>query len=193
MQAKFFPSPASFRAWLDEHSDVSAELWVGFHKKSSGRKSMTWPEAVDEALCFGWIDGVRKTIDEASYAIRFTPRRPSSTWSRKNSARAEELLRLGLMRAPGRAAFEMRKEGNSAKYAYEQKRVVKLNRAYEQQMRANARAWSYFEDQTPSYRKAAIWWVMSAKREKTRLRRLSTLIQDSRAGRTIRPLTRRRK
>lgn len=186
----FFATPADFRAWLEAHHAESQELWVGYYKKGSGRPSLTWPESVDEALCFGWIDGIRKSIDGVSYAIRFTPRKTSSTWSAINIKRVEELTALGLMRPAGQAAFEKRAEEKSGIYAYEQRQVAELSQAQAAQFRANPTAWEFFQSQAPSYRKTAVWWVVSAKKEETRQKRLAALIADSAQGRTIPPLTR---
>ena len=191
MDATFFASPEAFRAWLEQHHASAQELWVGFYKKDSGKPSITWPEAVDEALCFGWIDGLRKSIDDISYTIRFTPRRPRSTWSAVNISRVAELTEQGRMRPAGLEAFAQRSEEKSGIYAYEQRENAALDATGEQQFRANAQAWDFFQAQPPSYRKTAIWWVVSAKQEATRRKRLATLIDDSAHGRTIRPLTRR--
>jgi uncharacterized protein YdeI (YjbR/CyaY-like superfamily) len=192
IQPTFFATPSALRAWLEEHHGRAAELWVGFHKKGSGRPSVTWPQAVDEALCFGWIDGVRRGLGDESYTIRFTPRRPgSSTWSAINIRRAQELIASGAMRPPGLQAFEKRTAENSAIYSYEQRQNAKLDRADEQRFRANTRAWAFFQAQPPGYRRASTHWVVSAKREETRRRRLDTLMADSAAGHTIRPLTRK--
>jgi uncharacterized protein YdeI (YjbR/CyaY-like superfamily) len=188
--ATFFTTPAEFGAWLEANHAQASELWVGFHKKGSGLPSMTWPEAVDEALCFGWIDGVRKSIDETSYANRFTPRKSRSTWSAININRVQELGAEGRMRPAGLRAFAARAEELSGIYSYEQRNAAELGDAYERQFRANHAAWDFFQAQAPSYRKAAIWWVVSAKREETRQRRLSVLIDDSAAGRRIASLTR---
>lgn len=162
---------------------------MGFFKKSTGKPSITWPEAVDEALCFGWIDGVRKSIDDSRYTIRFTPRTARSVWSAVNIKRAKELKKQGLMRPAGMAAFARRSEEKSRIYSYERKYAA-LGPAFEQQFRANKRAWAFFESQPPSYKRAAIWWVISAKREETRLRRLDTLIKDSSRGQTVSPFRR---
>ena len=185
----FFETPAEFRAWLEEHHADESELLVGFHKTSSGRPSMTWPESVDQALCFGWIDGVRRSLSEHSYSIRFTPRKPRSTWSAVNVRRARELIEEGLMRPAGQAAFERRTEDRSGIYAYEQRKTAKLDPDDEREFRANERAWTFFEAQAPWYRRNATHWVTSAKRPETRRRRLETLIEDSAAGRRIRRLT----
>ena len=150
---------------------------------------MTWPESVDEALCFGWIDGVRRSLGEDSYVIRFTPRKARSTWSAVNIDRARELIAEGRMRPAGLAAFEARTDDRSAIYAYEQRHAAKLEPDHEREFRANTAAWEYFQSRPPSYRRTAIWWVVSAKREETRRKRLRTLIEDSAHGRTIRQLT----
>jgi uncharacterized protein YdeI (YjbR/CyaY-like superfamily) len=187
----FFATPADFRAWLEEHHDKSQELWVGYYKKGTGKPSITWPESVDEALCFGWIDGLRKRVDEASYMIRFTPRKATSTWSAVNIKRVEELTAQGRMHPAGLKAFEHRTAEKSGAYAYEQSETARLEAAQEQQFRANRQAWEFFQAQAAWYRKTAIWWVVSARKEVTRQTRLATLIEDSAQGRTIRPLTRR--
>jgi uncharacterized protein YdeI (YjbR/CyaY-like superfamily) len=179
-----FASPAAFRAWLARNHETAKELWVGFHKKASGTPSITWPESVDEALCYGWIDGIRKSLGPTSYMIRFTPRRPGSIWSTVNTKRARELMRLGRMRAAGRAAFERRSEARTSIYAYEQ-RGQELSGAYARRFKANAAAWKFFQAQPPGYRRVVSWWVVSAKKEETRLKRLEQLIADSAAGRRI--------
>jgi uncharacterized protein YdeI (YjbR/CyaY-like superfamily) len=188
--ATFFETPDDFRVWLAENHDTADELWVGFHKKATGKPSITWPEAVDEALCVGWIDGLRRSLGDESYMIRFTPRKPRSTWSAVNIARAGELLAQGRMQPSGLAAFEARTDDTSAIYAYEQRHAARLELEQEREFRANEQAWAYFQSRPPSYRKTAIWWVVSAKREETRAKRLRTLIEDSAQGRTIRQLTR---
>jgi uncharacterized protein YdeI (YjbR/CyaY-like superfamily) len=186
----FFAEPADFRAWLAENHERAAELWVGFHKKATGCPSITWPEAVDEALCFGWIDGIRRSLGDASYMIRFTPRKPRSTWSAVNIARAKELVAEGRMQPAGLAAFEARSDDRSAIYSYEQRHDAKLAPEQEREFRANPRAWEFFQGQPTSYRKTALWWVVSAKREETRARRLRTLVEDSANGRRLRHLSR---
>ena len=191
MTLLFFETPADFRAWLEEHHANEQELWVGFYKKGTGKPSITWPESVDEALCFGWIDGLRKRVDDESYKIRFTPRRATSTWSKVNISRVAELTAQGRMHPAGLKVFENRKEAKSGIYAYEQRENAALSEAQLQQFQANPQAWTFFQDQPNWYQKAAIWWVVSAKRETTRQKRLATLIEDSAQGRTIRPLTRR--
>jgi uncharacterized protein YdeI (YjbR/CyaY-like superfamily) len=186
----FFPSPAEFRAWLEENHGRAKELSVGFQKRDSGRPSITWPEAVDQALCFGWIDGVRRSIDGASYTIRFTPRKPTSNWSAVNVGRVKKLMVRGLMRPAGVAAFEARLAKKSAVYSYEQRNTARFDAAAERQFRADKKAWEFFQQQPPWYRRTATYWVVSAKREGTRARRLATLIRDSGQGRPIGPLTR---
>jgi uncharacterized protein YdeI (YjbR/CyaY-like superfamily) len=174
----FFATPAAFRAWLERNHDKEPELLVGFYKRGSGKPSITWPESVDQALSFGWIDGVRKRIDDESYTIRFTPRRKGSIWSAINIKRVAELTKQGLMHAAGVAAFEQRSDKKSAVYAYENA-PRELDPAYEKKFRANKKAWKYFNEQAPSYRRLAFYWVMSAKKEETRERRLLQLIDDS--------------
>ena len=187
---KFFAFPAEFRDWLEKHYADAQELWVGFHKKSSGRPSLTWPESVDCALCFGWIDGVRKSLNETSYTIRFTPRKPTSTWSAINIRRVAELTKMEIMHPAGLQAFGHRKEEKSGIYAYEQRHRAKLSAAYEKQFRAHPAAWDFFQAQPPWYRRVSSYWVISAKKEETRLRRLATLREESAQRRTIRQLTR---
>lgn len=189
MDAIFFERPDEWRAWLAKHADSAPEVWVGFHKKGSGRTSITWPDAVDEALCFGWIDGVRKGIDEGRYMIRFTPRKPGSVWSAVNIARVGELMRQGRMRPAGMAAFAGRAEDKSRVYSYE-RQDHQLDEAAEARFRASPAAWEFFQRQAPSYRKAAIWWVVSAKKDETRSTRLATLIEDSAQGRRLGHLSR---
>jgi uncharacterized protein YdeI (YjbR/CyaY-like superfamily) len=191
MDATFFETPAEFRQWLQANHSDAAELWVGYYKKGSGRLSITWPESVDEALCFGWIDGIRKSIDEISYTIRFTPRRSGSIWSAVNIRRAGELIDQGRMAPEGLKAFEARQENRSGVYSYEQ-RQDQLPEVYAEKLRQNEAAWEFFQKQPAWYRKAAGWWVVSAKKEETRLRRLDQLIEDSAAGRTVPPLRRNR-
>jgi uncharacterized protein YdeI (YjbR/CyaY-like superfamily) len=190
---QFFESPDAWRDWLEEHHADEREVWVGYHRRSTGRPSLTWAESVDQALCFGWIDGIRKRIDDERYTNRFTPRKPRSTWSRVNIGRVEELTRLGLMRPAGLAAFEARDEARSGIYSSEQRDDPRLSAEQEAAFRADAAAWEWFERQAPSYRRAAIWWVISAKREETQARRLATLIADSGQGRRIAPMAPRPK
>ena len=187
---KFFARPADFRKWLEEHHRNAQELWVGFYKKESGRPSITWPQSVDEALCVGWIDGIRKRLDDDSYVIRFTPRKPQSTWSAVNIARVAALKREGRMRPAGLSAFERRRDDKSAIYAYEQRKTAMFDEAGERLFRANAKAWQFFQAQPPWYRRTATYKVISAKREETRQKRLAQLIADSAAGRRLRELDR---
>jgi uncharacterized protein YdeI (YjbR/CyaY-like superfamily) len=190
MKPKFFPSRSAWHAWLEEHHQKHDELLVGFYKVGSGKPSINWPEAVDGALCFGWIDGVRKRLDESCYVIRFTPRRPKSIWSAVNIKRVPELSSLGLMRPAGLEAFERRTGNRSGIYAYEQRKGAALGGAYEKQFRANKKAWSFFETHPAWYRRTATWWVISAKKEETRLKRLAQLIDDCEHGRTLAQLKR---
>ena len=175
-QPQFFPTLAEWRAWLEKNHAGVEEFWVGFYKRDSGRRSITWPESVDGALCFGWIDGVRKSIDVHSYKIRFTPRKPRSIWSAVNLKRAKELSKLGLMHPVGRSAFEKRADDRSAIYAYEQRKTAKLHPDFEKQFRANADAWKFFRSRPPWYQRTSTYWVVSAKKEETRLKRLGILI-----------------
>ena len=190
MKPMFFPTPDAFRSWLEKNHGTAQQLWVGFRKKKSGKPSITWQESVDAALCFGWIDGVRKSLDGESYVIRFTPRKPDSTWSAVNIKRVAELKKLGLMQPPGLKAFEKRTDDNSAIYSYEQRKTAVLGNAYEKQFRAEKKAWDFFQLQPPWYRRVAAFWVISAKKEETRLKRLATLIEDSSRGERIGPLRR---
>ncbi len=186
---KFFPDPISWRAWLERNHGDASELLVGFHKKDSGLKSITWPESVDQALCFGWIDGIRKSIDASSYSIRFTPRRSGSTWSAVNIRRVTQLVAEGAMHPAGLQAFENRKESASVIYSYEQGEV-ELESAHLRLFQANDHAWQFFQSAPFSYQRAAAWWVVSAKREQTREKRLAVLIADSESGRRLAHLTR---
>src|SRR5712692_695225 len=191
MSAKpmFFPTPSDFRAWFESHYDKFQELIVGFHKKSSGNPSITWPESVQVALCFGWIDGVRKSIDETSYTIRFTPRKPTSTWSSININLVRDLTKKGLMRPAGLKAFAARNEKKSSIYSYEQRKNPRFTREQEKLFRANKTAWEFFRSQAPWYQRACTYWVISAKREETKLKRLSELISHSQNRRKIPRLT----
>jgi len=184
MEPHFFATPAAFRAWLKKHHASATELLVGFYKRDSGKPSITWPESVDQALCFGWIDGVRKRIDDVSYTIRFTPRKTVSNWSAINIARVAELTKLGLMQPAGLRAFEKRREDKSAIYSYENA-VRTLDPADEKTFRANRKAWEFFSTQPPWYRRVCIHWVTSGKKAETRARRMATLIEDSANGQRI--------
>ncbi|MBS1903569.1 MAG: YdeI/OmpD-associated family protein [Bacteroidetes bacterium] len=185
----YFETPEQFRAWLKRNHASATELYVGFYKKSSGKPSITWPESVDEALCVGWIDAVRKRIDHERYYIRFTPRKPKSIWSAVNIKRIGELKALGRLQKAGLIAFESRDTTRSNKYSFEQSVPIEFTPAQRAQFKANKKAWTWFESKAPSYRKAATWWVISAKREETKAKRLLTLIEDSAAGRVIKPLS----
>lgn len=184
-EPRFFATPADFRKWLEKHHATERELLVGFYKKDSGKPSITWPESVDEALCVGWIDGVRKRIDDESYTIRFTPRKASSTWSAVNIKRITELIAEGRVLPAGLAAFEKRSEKKSGIYAYEQKDAAELDTAAEKQFRAHKAAWEFFQSQPAGYRKTLTWWVVNAKKEETRQKRLAQLIEASAGGRRL--------
>jgi len=189
-KAVYFAKPEELRAWLDRHHDDRDELLVGFHKRGSGVPSVTWPEAVDEALCFGWIDGVRRSVDERRYTIRFTPRRPRSVWSAVNIRRAKALEREGRMRPAGQRAFARRADERSAIYSYEQRRTAQLDPEMQERFRAARTAWEFFQGQPPWYRRAAVHWVTSAKRSETRERRFGILLASSTRRRPIPPLVR---
>ena len=189
----FFAKPSEFHEWLEKNHDQASEIWVGFHKKSSGKPSITMQESVDEALCFGWIDSVRKSVNDTSYTNRFTKRKARSIWSAINIRRARELISLGRMQPAGVKAFEQHTDERSAIYSYEQRHSSKLSGAFERQFRANKKAWKFFRAQALWYQRVATFWVMSAKREDTKLNRLAKLIKDSENERTIPPLTRPKK
>lgn len=184
MKIAFFRSPPALRQWLDKNHVTAGELLVGFYKKGSGKPSITWPESVDEALCFGWIDGIRRSRDEFSYTIRFTPRRSGSIWSAVNVRRALVLIEQGLMQPAGLRAFEARRENKVGIYAYEQ-RPVELEGTYASLFQQNPAAWEFYQALPPSYRRTVNWWILSAKTEATRLKRLAKLIADSAAGRRM--------
>ncbi len=186
----FFRSPAELRKWFKTHHKTAPALWVGFYKRGSGKPSITWPESVDEALCAGWIDGIRKNLDAESYTIRFTPRRPTSIWSAVNIKRVKVLTDEGRMLPAGLKAFEAKKPNKSGIYSYEQ-RPADLPEPYASALAKNKAASTFFHAQPPWYRRAVIWWIVSAKKEETRLKRLATLIADSARGRAIGPLTRK--
>jgi uncharacterized protein YdeI (YjbR/CyaY-like superfamily) len=189
----FFATPADWRRWLAANHERADEILVGFHKKGAGLASITWPESVDEALCFGWIDGVRKRIDDTSYQIRFTPRRKGSIWSAVNVGRVAELTKHGLMRPAGIRAFEARTKEKTAIYSFEQQKKASLPAAYVKRFKAQAAAWRFYNAMAPWYQRTTTWWVISAKREETRLKRLATLIDDCAHGRTIAELRRMKK
>lgn len=185
MEPIFFESPLAFRRWLKRHHRTAAELWVGFHKKHTGRPTLTWPESVDEALCVGWIDGVRKRVDDGRYMIRFTPRRRGSIWSSVNRRRAEVLIAEGRMQPAGLAAWQAREAPGGARYSFEQPHEPRFAPADEAAFRKHRKAWAFFTAQPPGLKKTLTWWVISAKREDTRARRLATLIEGAAAGRQM--------
>ena len=182
MKPKFFPTLAAWRAWLEKHHQDHDELLVGFYKKDSGKPSINGLSPSTARFVFGWIDGVRRRIDEVSYSIRFTPRRPRSIWSAVNIKRVEELKQQGLMWATGIQAFEARQEYRSRIYAFEQQ-SIQCEASQERRFKANAAAWKFFRSQSPSYQRVATWWAVSAKREETKEKRLERLIEDSKHGR----------
>ena len=188
MDPTFFPTPKHFRRWLAKHHASGGELWVGFYKKATGRPSITWPESVDEALCFGWIDGVRRSLGDEAYTIRFTPRKPTSIWSAVNVAKIAALRKARKMRPAGERAFALRTPERTGVYSFERK--SELSAEHRERLRANRAAAKHFDAQAPWYQRAAVHWVASAKKEETRERRLEHLIACSEAGETIRPLTR---
>ena len=189
MKVVFFPAQSHFQKWLEESHQNSEELWVGFYQKSSGKPSITYSEALDEALCFGWIDGVRKKVGADAYTIRFTPRKPKSQWSAVNIKKVETLSLAGRMRPAGLKAFEGATD-QSRKYSYEQRHNSTFSKADERRFRANRKAWDFFQSQPPWYRRTATFWVVSAKQKETQQRRLATLIADSERGQPIGPLRR---
>jgi len=187
MKPRFFPNPSVLRKWFEENHLTETELLIGFYKVGSGKASVTWGESVDEALCFGWIDGVRKSIDKGSYCIRFTNRKAGSIWSAINIRKVKELKQKGLMHPKGLAAFDKKKDHKSEIYAYENE-ALKLSTAFQKKFKANKTAWASFCSMPPSYQRTAIYRVMSAKQEDTRVRRLDALIHDSESGLRIKAL-----
>ncbi len=177
MSPKFFKTPDDFRRWLERNYDGASELLVGFYKKHTGRPSIDWEGAVDQALCFGWIDGIRKRIDDDTYQIRFTPRRPGSMWSGRNIRRVAELQRAGVMHQSGMTVFRSRDKQELRQS--EKLKVSELDPPYDRAFKKHKRAYTFFQAQPPSYRRAVCTWVMSAKKEETRQRRLATVIEDS--------------
>lgn len=187
-EAIFFHDQKDWRAWLEANHATASEQWVGFHKVGTGKTGITYSQARDEALCFGWIDAVRRG-GHAAWSIRFTPRKTGSIWSAVNIGRIEELIAAGRVAPAGLAAYEGRNSEKQKRYSFENRDVV-LAPDYEARFRADKAAWTWFESMPRSYRHPAVWWVMSAKQEATRERRLATLIADSAAGRKIKPLRR---
>lgn len=179
IDAVYFESPAAFRRWLAANHETATEITVGFHKKHTGKPTLTWPESVDEALCFGWIDGVRHSVDGERYTIRFTPRKTSSNWSLVNLRRVKTLIAEGRMKPAGLRAFEARRTDRTGVYSFEQQRNPRLLPAEERRFRENRDAWAFFQEQPPGYRRIVTFWVVSAKREDARERRLAKLIGDS--------------
>lgn len=184
MNVTFFPTPADFRKWLAKHHQKEQELQVGFYKKHTGKPSITWPESVVQALCFGWIDGVRKRLDDDSYTIRFTPRKRTSIWSAVNIKLTNQLIKDRLMQPAGLEAFKARRENKSGIYAYEQ-RTADVPEPYLTTLKKNKGAYEFFESQPAGYRKQIGWWIVCAKKEETRLSRLEKLIAESAAGRRL--------
>lgn len=181
----YFRSSAEFRAWLSKNHATETELLVGFHRVSSGKPSLTWPDSVDQALCFGWIDGVRRSVDDTRYTIRFTPRKLKSNWSRINIAKVAALRSAGLMRPAGEKAYSAREEKRSGVYSFEQERPAQLSAEFRKMLKANRKAWEFLQAQAPYYKKVTAFWVMSAKREETRVKRMKMLIADSAKNRRV--------
>ncbi len=178
-EVNFFNNEEEFNDWLEEHHAEASEIWVGYFRVSTGRPSLTWSASVDAALCFGWIDGIRKTIDKQKYKIRFTPRKVNSVWSAVNVKKVKALIQLGKMRPEGIHVFNNRTD---AQGYHSEQRNVELAKEYEEQIKENQTAWLFFTNLAPSYKRDSIWWVMSAKKEETRLRRLGILIASSKEG-----------
>ncbi len=178
MKPLFFKTPTELRKWFVKNHDKSTEQWIGYYKKATKKESITWDESVEEAICFGWIDGLRKSIDDEAYMIRFTPRKPNSFWSLKNMKTIKVLIEKGLMHEAGLAIYAQRDEKKTGVYAFEQKKIV-FSTDYENTFKENKKAWTFFTTQAPSYKRLVTYWVMSAKQEKTRIKRLNELINDS--------------
>ena len=185
MKVLFFATPGDLRAWFEKHHETERELWVGFHKRATGKPSITWSESVDEALCVGWIDGVRKRIDANTYKIRFTPRKPTSIWSKINMDKVAALKKAGRMRRAGLKAHESRRPNKVGIYSYEQ-RSAELDEPYRSLLQRNRAAWAFFEAQPPWYRKVMGWYIHSAKKEETRLARLKKVETASARGQRLR-------
>ncbi|MDC8106954.1 YdeI/OmpD-associated family protein [Chryseobacterium sp. PTM-20240506] len=178
MEIQFFSTPQDFREWLEKNHETKTELLVGFYKIGTKKPSMTWSESVDQALCYGWIDGVRKSVDDEKYTIRFTPRKPTSIWSAINIKKVEDLTQAGLMKTAGLKAFALRKQEKTAIYSHENA-LAELSPAFEKQFKSNKKAWDFFSNQAPSYKKVMLHWIMSAKQEKTMISRLEKTIRES--------------
>jgi uncharacterized protein YdeI (YjbR/CyaY-like superfamily) len=187
MKLVFFPAQKDLRKWFEKNHKKEKELFIGYYKVSSGKPSVSWSQTVDEAICFGWIDGVRRSIDNESYCIRFTPRNPQSNWSAININKVKELTNLGLMKSEGLTAFSFRKEEKSKTYSYENP-AESFDKSFEKKFKANKQAWKYFESTALSYQKTTTRWVMSAKQEETRLKRLNELISDCELGKKIKAM-----
>lgn len=188
-ETKFFTNQQKFRQWLEKHYDTATELWVGFYKITSKNKGMTYHQAVEEALCFGWIDGIRKSLDAESYTNRFTPRKPRSNWSNINVKHIERLTKEGRMHPAGLKAYEARDDKRTGIYSFENE-PKKLPPAYEKKFKANKAAWKFYESQPAGYKRITVHWVTSAKQEATREKRLAELIRDSQNGERIKLLRR---
>lgn len=188
MDAQFFDSPDDLRAWFEQQHETAPELFVGYWKKGTGGRGVSHPEAIEQALCFGWIDSVARRIDDQRYQVRFTPRRKGSVWSAVNIAKIAELTERGLMHPAGTRAFELRKPGQAGVYSYEQPEASQFDAEQTARIRADPAAWEWFSRQGPGYRRSATHWVLTAKRADTRERRLAQLIADSAAGRKVPPL-----
>jgi uncharacterized protein YdeI (YjbR/CyaY-like superfamily) len=189
MEPKFFRTQAECREWFEKNHDIAGEAWIGYYKRSTGKESITWEQSVEVAICFGWIDGIRKSIDEQCYKIRFTPRKSRSIWSLKNINTAEKMIKEGLMLPPGKEAYKKRQDKKSGVYSFEQEKVA-FSKFFESSFRKNKRAWEFFKSQAPYYQRTAIHWVMSAKKAATRNSRLYSLITDSANQVRIKPLRR---
>lgn len=188
MKIVFFPTQKDLRKWFEKNHKKEKELFVGYYKVSTGKPTVSWSQSVDEALCFGWIDGIRKSLDEESYCNRFTPRKPTSNWSAINIKKVEELTTLGLMKPEGLHAFSLRKENKSNVYSYEN-HSPGFEKSYEKKFKSNSKSWKYFQTMAPSYKKITTRWVMSAKQESTRLKRLEELIRDCALGKKIKAMS----
>ena len=183
----FFPTQKDLRKWFEKNHKKEKELFAGYYKVSSGKPTITWSQSVDEAICFGWIDGIRRSIDEESYCIRFTPRNPKSNWSKVNIKKVKELTKLGLMKAEGLAVYGLRKKEKPKIYSYENLAII-LDGLYYKQFKSNKTAWKFFQSMAPSYQKTTTRWIMSAKQEQTRLKRLEELITDCALGKKIKAM-----